>query len=150
MLTIPDAEALRAYIGQEVTVSDWIEITQEQVNLFAEVTGDRQWIHLDVERSKRELPVGGTVAHGFLTLALIPRIMGASVSFGKVGMLLNYGLNRVRFPAPLPVGEKVRGRISLQSVDDIPDGVQMVWEITMEREEGDKPVCVAECIIRRY
>lgn len=150
MREIPDIEALNDLVGQEVAVSNWIEVTQKQVNLFAEATGDHQWIHVDVERSKRELPMGGTVAHGFLTLALLPQIMGASISMGNVRMLLNYGLNRVRFPAPLPVGSKVRGRIVIQSVEEIPGGAQVIWEVTMEREGGDKPVCVAEFIVRRY
>jgi acyl dehydratase len=137
-------------VGQEVALSDWIEISQEQVNRFADATGDHQWIHVDVERSKRELPVGGTVAHGFLTLALLPQLLGQSISLGNVKMLLNYGLNRVRFPSPLPVGSKVRGRIRLQSLEDIPGGAQLVWEVEMEREGGDKPVCVAEFLVRRY
>jgi len=150
MREIANVDELKALVGQEVAQSDWITVTQEQVNLFAEATGDHQWIHVDVERSKRELPYGGTVAHGFLTLALLPQLMGQSISMGDVKMLLNYGLNRVRFPAPLPVGSKVRGVITLQSVEDIPGGAQVVWEVTMEREGGDKPVCVAEFIVRRY
>jgi acyl dehydratase len=150
MREIASIEALHELAGQEVALSDWIEVTQEQVNLFADATGDHQWIHVDVERSKRELPFGGTVAHGFLTLGLLPKIMGQSISMGNVKMLLNYGLNRVRFPSPLPVGSKVRGRIVLQSVEEIPGGAQVVWEVTMEREDADKPVCVAEFIVRRY
>lgn len=150
MRDIPSVDALMALVGQEVAVSDWIEVTQEQVNLFADATGDHQWIHVDVERSKRELPVGGTVAHGFLTLALLPRMMEQSISLGKVSMLLNYGLNRVRFPAPLLVGKKVRGRITLRSVEEIPGGAQLTWEITMESENTDKPVCVAEFLVRRH
>src|SRR5450830_1821990 len=150
MREIATLAELEALTGQEVAVSDWFDITQEQVDRFADATGDHQWIHVDVERSKRELPFGGTVAHGFLTLALLPMMMGQSISMGDVKMLLNYGLNRVRFPAPLPVGSKVRGRIGLQSVEEIPGGAQVVWEVTMEREGGEKPVCVAEFIVRRY
>ena len=150
MREIANVDELKALVGQEVAQSDWITVTQEQVNLFAEATGDHQWIHVDVERSNRELPYGGTVAHGFLTLALLPQLMGQSISMGDVKMLLNYGLNRVRFPAPLPVGSNVRGVITLQSVEDIPGGAQVVWEVIMEREGGDKPVCVAEFIVRRY
>eukprot|EP01037_Dinobryon_pediforme_P044425 gene44425-56195_t len=146
MREIANVDELKALVGQEVAQSDWITVTQEQVNLFAEATGDHQWIHVDVERSNRELPYGGTVAHGFLTLALLPQLMGQSISMGDVKMLLNYGLNRVRFPAPLPVGSNVRGVITLQSVEDIPGGAQVVWEVIMEREGGDKPVCVAEFI----
>ena len=150
MREIPTLEALEALVGQEVAVSDWIEVTQEQVNRFADATGDHQWIHVDVARAKQELPSGGTVAHGFLTLALLPQMLGQSISMGNVNMLLNYGLNRVRFPAPLPVGGKVRGRIHLQSVEDIPGGAQLVWAVAIELDGGEKPVCVAEFIMRRY
>ncbi len=150
MREIATLEELEALVGQEVAVSDWISVTQEQVNLFADATGDHQWIHVDVERARQELPSGGTVAHGFLTLALIPQMMGQSISLGKFKMLLNYGLNRVRFPAPLPVGGKVRGHILLQSLEEIPGGAQVVWQVTLELEGGAKPVCVAEFIVRRY
>jgi len=150
MREIAGVAGLQELVGQEVAVSDWIDVTQDQVNRFADATGDHQWIHVDVERSKRELPFGGTVAHGFLTLALLPRILAQSISMPDVKMLLNYGLNRVRFPSPLPVGSKVRGRVVLQSVEEIPGGAQVVWEVTMEREDHEKPVCVAELIVRRY
>jgi len=150
MRDIASMDELQALVGQEVAQSDWIVVTQEQVNRFAAATGDHQWIHVDVERSKRELPYGGTVAHGFLTLALLPQLLSQSISMGDVKMLLNYGLNRVRFPAPLPVGDRVRGLIVLQSVEVIAGGAQVVWEVTIEREGGDKPVCVAEFIVRRY
>lgn len=143
--------ALKELAGQEVAQSDWITVTQAQVNQFADATGDHQWIHVDVERAARELPFGGTIAHGFLTLALLPKILGQTISLGAdVKMLVNYGLNRVRFPSPLPVGQRVRGTVVLHSVEDIPGGAQLVWEITIEREGGDKPVCVAEFIVRRY
>lgn len=150
MREIESLAALKELIGQEIAVSDWIEITQERVNLFAEATGDHQWIHLDVERSKRESPFGSTVAHGFLTLSLLPMLMGQSISMPDVKMGVNYGLNKVRFPAPVPVGCRLRGRIKLLKVEDIPGGAQLSWEVTMEREGGDKPVCVAESISRRY
>ena len=150
MREIANVDELHALVGQEVTQSDWIVVTQEQVNQFAEATGDHQWIHVDVERSKRELPYGGTVAHGFLTLALLPQLLGRSVSLGDARMLLNYGLNRVRFPAPLPVGARVRALIVLQSVEAISGGAQVVWEVTIESDSGDNPVCVAEFIVRRY
>lgn len=151
MREIATIEELHELVGQEVALSDWIAVTQEQVDRFADATGDHQWIHVDVERAKKELPFGGTVAHGFLTLALLPRLLGQSISLGSnVKMLLNYGLNRVRFPAPLPVGSQVRGRILLQSVEDIPGGVQVVWAVTIEREGSEKPVCVAEFIVHRY
>ena len=151
MRTIASLEELKSLAGQEVATSEWIAVTQEQVDRFAEATGDHQWIHVDPERAARELPYGGTVAHGFLTLALLPRLLSESISLGPdVRMLLNYGLNRVRFPAPLPVGLKVRGIIRLESTEDIPGGVQLAWLITVECEGSDKPVCVAEFLVRRY
>jgi acyl dehydratase len=150
MREIASLAELKKLIGQEVAVSDWVEITQERVNLFAEATGDHQWIHLDAERSRRESPYGGTVAHGFLTLSLLPMLMGASIRMLDVRMGVNYGLNKVRFPAPVPVGSRIRARMTLLSVEDIPDGAQVIWNVTMEREGGEKPVCVAESISRRY
>lgn len=141
---------LKELAGQAVATSAWVDITQERVNQFAEATGDHQWIHIDVDRCRRESPFGGTVAHGFLTLSLLPMMMDASLAMGGVKMAVNYGLNKVRFPAPLPVGSRVRGHIALQSVEDIRDGVQLTWDITLEREGGDRPVCVAELITRQY
>jgi acyl dehydratase len=150
MREIASLAELKELVGQEVAVSDWVEITQERVNLFAEATGDHQWIHLDVERSRKESPYGGTVAHGFLTLSLLPMLMGSSIRMPDVRMGVNYGLNKVRFPAPVPVGSRIRGRMTLLSVEDIPDGAQVTWNVTMEREGGEKPVCVAESVSRRY
>jgi acyl dehydratase len=150
MREIASLAELKELVGQEVAVSDWVEISQERVNLFAEATGDHQWIHLDVERSRKESPYGGTVAHGFLTLSLLPMLMGSSIRMLDVKMGVNYGLNKVRFPAPVPVGSRIRGRMTLLSVEDIPGGAQVIWNVTMEREGGDKPVCVAESISRRY
>jgi acyl dehydratase len=141
---------LKELVGQEIALSDWIDITQERVNLFADATGDHQWIHVDVERCRSESPFGSTIAHGFLTLSLLPLMMSSSIRMSDVKMAVNYGLNKVRFMAPVPVGSRVRGRIRLISVDDISGGAQMLWEVTMEREGGDKPVCVAESISRRY
>jgi acyl dehydratase len=150
MLEIGSLAQLKQMIGDEVAVSDWLAVEQQQVDQFAEATGDRQWIHVDVERSKRELPYGGTVAHGFLTLALLPRFFGETMRMSDVAMLVNYGLNRVRFPAPLPVGSRVRGRLKLLNVVDVPGGAEMTWEVTVEREGEAKPVCVAEAVFRRY
>jgi acyl dehydratase len=141
---------LKELVGQEIALSDWIDITQERVNLFADATGDHQWIHVDVERCKRESPFGSTIAHGFLTLSLLPLMMSNSIRMSDVKMAVNYGLNKVRFMAPVPVGSRVRGRIRLIMVEEISGGAQMRWEVTMEREGGDKPVCVAESISRRY
>jgi acyl dehydratase len=150
MREIASLAELKGLISQEVAVSDWVEITQERVQMFADATGDHQWIHLDVERSRKESPFGGTVAHGFLTLSLLPMLMASAIRMSDVKMGVNYGLNKVRFPAPVPVGSKVRGRMTLLSVEDIPGGAQMTWQVTMEREGGDKPVCVAESVSRRY
>jgi len=150
MREIESLAALKDLVGQEVAVTDWVEITQERINLFADATGDHQWIHVDVERSKRESPFGAPIAHGFLTLSLLPMMMGSAIVMRDVKMGVNYGLNKVRFPAPVPVGSRVRGRMKLLSVEDIPGGAQMVWEVTMEREGSDKPVCVAESVSRRY
>lgn len=150
MRKITSVEELKSLAGQEVAVTDWIEINQERVNLFAEATGDHQWIHLDVERSRKESPYGGTIAHGFLTLSLLPMLMESAVSMPMSKMGVNYGLNKVRFPAPVPVGSKVRARMTLQEVEDIENGAQVTWKVTIEREGGDKPVCIAESISRRY
>jgi acyl dehydratase len=150
MRIIGSVEELKSLVGQEVAVSDWFPISQERVNQFAEATGDHQWIHLDVERSKKESPFGGTVAHGFLTLSLLPMIMESVVSMPMTKMGVNYGLNKVRFPSPVPVGSKIRGRMTLSQIEDIPGGSQLTWTVTMEREGSDKPVCVAESVSRRY
>ncbi|MFT5534833.1 MAG: acyl dehydratase [Burkholderiaceae bacterium] len=150
MRTIASLAELQSLIGQEIAVSDWVGIPQEKVQQFADVTGDQQWIHIDVERSRTESPFGGTIAHGFLTLSLLPTMMESAVTMSDVKMAVNYGLNKVRFPAPVPVGSWLRGRISVLAVDDIPDGAQVIWQVTVERSGSDKPVCVAELISRRY
>jgi len=150
MRHIASVAELRELVGQEIAVTEWFAVTQERVNQFADATGDHQWIHLDVERSKRESPYGTTIAHGFLTLSLLPMIMQSAVSMPEAKLSVNYGLNKVRFPAPVPVGSKVRGRLSLKEVEDIEGGVQVTWLVSIEREGGDKPVCVAESIARRY
>lgn len=150
MRIIASIEELKSLVGQEVAVSDWVEISQERVNLFAEATGDHQWIHVDVERSRKESPYGSTIAHGFLTLSLLPMLMESVISMPASKMGVNYGLNKVRFPAPVPVGRKVRGRVALMEVEDIEGGVQMTWKVTIEREGGNKPVCVAESLSRQY
>jgi acyl dehydratase len=150
MRHIASVVELRSLVGQEVAVTEWFVVSQERVNLFAEATGDHQWIHIDVERSKKESPYRTTIAHGFLTLSLLPMIMQSAVSMPESRLSVNYGLNKVRFPAPVPVGSKVRGRLSLKDVVDIEGGVQVTWSVTIECEGGDKPVCVAESIARRY
>lgn len=150
MREIASVQELKELVGQEVAVTDWVDISQERVNLFADATGDHQWIHLDVERSRRESPYGGTIAHGFLTLSLLPMLMESAVSMPNCKMGVNYGLNKVRFPAPVPVGSRVRARMTLLEVEDIESGAQISWKVTIERDGGDKPVCVAESIARRY
>ena len=141
---------LKAHVGQEIGVSDWFPIEQERIDKFAEATGDFQWIHVDRERAAQG-PFGATIAHGFLTLSLLPLLLESTIAFDDVKMGVNYGLNRVRFTAPGPVGSELRARIKLLSVEDIPgNGIQMVTEVTIERRGSDKPVCIAESISRRY
>lgn len=142
--------AMQAEIGAEVAVSDWVEISQQRVQQFAEATGDHQWIHTDPERAARESPFGGTVAHGFLTLALLPALLSNALHMADMKMAVNYGLNKVRFPAPVPVGSRVRARLAIAAIEEIPGGAQIIWNVVMEREGGDKPVCVAEFVMRRY
>jgi acyl dehydratase len=141
---------LKACVGEEVAVSDWETVTQERIDKFAEATGDHQWIHVDAERAARG-PFGRTIAHGFLTLSMLPHFFQNALELRDVKMGINYGLNRVRFTSPVPVGSEVRARMKLLSIGDLPDnGAQMVWEITFERKGADRPVCVAESISRRY
>jgi acyl dehydratase len=141
---------LAALVGQEVAVSDWISVTQQQIDLFAEATGDHQWIHVDPIRA-REGPFGTTIAHGFLTLSLIPKFFESSIDLRNTRMGVNYGLNRVRFTAPVPVDSRLRARLKLLACEAIADnGWQMTWDVRVEREGADKPVCVAESITRRY
>ncbi|GLS14718.1 putative enoyl-CoA hydratase 1 [Hydrogenophaga electricum] len=141
---------LAACVGQEVALSDWFTITQEQVNLFAQATGDHQWIHVDVERA-RQGPFGAPIAHGFLTLSLLPLFFESSFVVRQTRMGVNYGLNKVRFTAPVPVGSRLRGRMTLLSADPIENqGLQMTWQMLVEREGSDKPVCVAEALVRQY
>ncbi len=150
MKTFQSPQELAALVGQEVAVSDWLTITQEQVNLFAQATGDHQWIHVDVARAKAG-PFGGPIAHGFLTLSLLPRFFETTMEIVESRMGVNYGLNRVRFMAPVPVGSRLRARMKLLACEPIANGgLQMSWEVTIEREGEAKPVCVAESIARRY
>lgn len=141
---------LAACVGQEVAVSDWMAVTQEQVNQFAQATGDPQWIHVDVERAKSG-PFGGTIAHGFLTLSMLPKFFESSFEIRQTRMGINYGLNRVRFTSVVPVGSRLRARMTLTATEWIEQGgLQMTWSVTVEREGHDKPVCVAESLSRRY
>jgi acyl dehydratase len=149
MQTITGLDGLKAAEGSVLGTSDWHEVTQQDIDTFADVTGDHQWIHVDVERAK-ETPFGGTIAHGYYTLSLIPMLSQQVFSMEGFTFALNYGLNRVRFPAPLPVGQRVRLTAKVASVEDIPGGAQTTMEMTLEREGGEKPVCVAETLVRAY
>src|SRR5918998_4810471 len=137
-------------LGQEVAASDWLEVTQERINLFAEATEDRQWIHTDPERAARESPFRAAIAHGFLTLSLLSEMGRTAVAVGGVRMAINYGLNRVRFVSPVPAGSRVRGRFTLSALEEMRGGAQATWEVSVEREGGDKPCCVAEWLVRYY
>jgi acyl dehydratase len=147
-------EELLPLVGQEVAVSDWVTVDQERIDRFAEATGDHQWIHVDPERAKSG-PYGTTVAHGLLTLSLLPLLAQEAMTVHSTKMGVNYGFNKVRFPAPVPAGSRLRGRFRLQQLDMLEPllgypGAQLVWEVTMEIEGGSKPVCVAESVSRRY
>ena len=140
---------MESLVGQEVAVSDWIEVTQERIRLFAEATNDHQWIHLDAERAKAG-PFGTTIAHGFLTLSLLPEMSASAFEVEGTRMGVNYGLNKVRFPAPVPSGSRLRGRFKLLKYEPLDGGAQVTMLVTMEREGSDKPVCVAESLSRRF
>jgi acyl dehydratase len=150
MRDIANLDELKALVGLEVGVSRWFEVSQQRVKTFADATDDHQWIHVDHDRAARESPFGGTVAHGFLTLSLLPAMLEDAIVMRDVKMGLNYGLNKVRFPAPVPAGSRVRARVTLGAVDEFAGGAQLTWEVVVEREGGDKPVCVAEFLVRRY
>jgi acyl dehydratase len=140
---------LQALVGETVGVSDWITVTQERINLFADATGDHQWIHLDAERAAKG-PFGTTIAHGFLTLSLLPEMAASAFQVLDTRMGVNYGLGKVRFPAPVPSGSRLRGHFKLTRYEPLEGGAQITCEVTMECEGSDKPVCVAESIARRY
>jgi acyl dehydratase len=143
-------DRLNDIIGQEM-VSPWRDVTQDQVTQFADITGDRQWIHVDADRAGRESAFGGTIAHGFFTLALASRLLRDAVgAVDGARMGINYGLNKVRFPAPLPSGSRVRGRCTLQRVDAVDGGVQATWSMVIERDGSAKPCCAAEWLVRYY
>ena len=150
MKTIQTLSELLPLVGQEVATSDWITVTQEQINLFAQATGDHQWIHVDEERAKGG-PFGSTIAHGCLTLSLLPRFFESALTIVQVRMGVNYGLNKVRFIAPVPVGSRLRAHMKLLACDAIDNhGMQITWEVSVQREGAAKPVCIAESIARLY
>jgi len=143
-------DELKDVVGQEIGTSDWLRVTQDQINQFAEATGDHQWIHVDPVRAK-DGPYGGTIAHGFLTLSLLPKMFYMVVEIGQTRMGVNYGLNKVRFPAPVPVDSRLRCKVKLLGCEEVAgNGVQLTWDMSVEREGEDKPVCVAEFVQRRY
>lgn len=141
---------LAAVAGQEIAVTDWMTISQAQINQFAAATHDHQWIHVDAEKAGAS-PFGSTIAHGFLTLSLISALFESALAVRQMRMGLNYGLNKVRFPSPVPVNSRIRGRIKLVSAEPVDNnGLQLLWDVTIEREGGSKPVCIAESLSRMY
>ncbi len=144
---IEGLEELRSLEGQEAGVSDWLTVTQEMIDRFADVTNDHQWIHVDAERAKRESRFGTTVAHGFLTLSLLSQLMHQAVEIrGNFKMLINYGFNRVRFVSPVPAGSRIRARLAVKTVGDN----EVIWLVTVELEGSEKPAIVAEWLERFY
>lgn len=141
---------LKAYVGKEAAVTGWIIFSQDRITQFAEATEDRQWIHLDQERARKESPYKTTIAHGFLTLSYLSRFMMTAVKVGGLRMAINYGLNRVRFPAAVPEGSKVRARFTLDSLKEVSHGLEAVWSVVVECEGSEKPCCVAEWVVRYY
>lgn len=150
MQIIESIEALSAWVGREVALSEWILIEQERIQRFAEATGDLQWIHTDPERARRESPYKSTIAHGYLTLSLLPTLFSTSVRIDGIAMAINYGLDKVRLPAPVLAGQRIRARLALDRLDPVAGGVQAHWSATVEVEHGDKPACVAQMLVRYY
>jgi acyl dehydratase len=143
-------DELRALAGQEIAVTEWMEITQERINAFADATEDHQWIHIDHERAQQESPYRTTIAHGFLTLSLLPKFLKDSIQIGGLRMAINYGLNRVRFPSAVLAGSRIRARVVLQSMRDVGDATEVIYSITIESQRAEKPCCVAEWVVRYY
>lgn len=151
MLTIDSLNELTAHVGKEIGVTDWFLMTQERIQQFADATGDHQWIHVDVERSRRESPFQATIAHGFLTLSLLPQFMPQVLQTkGGIRMGINYGLNRLRFVSPVRAGARIRARFTLQSTKEVGGGLEIVYAVTVEGENLQKPICVAEWVVRYY
>jgi acyl dehydratase len=150
-LILESLQQLNAYVGKEIATTGWLEITQQRIQQFAETSGDVQWIHVDAARAQRESPYGTTIAHGFLTLSLATHFLREAIQLpDEVRQTINYGLNRVRFPAPVRAGEKIRARIALQSYEDLSGSVEAIFNLTMEAENSTKPCCVAEWILRYF
>jgi acyl dehydratase len=150
-LVVENLHSLRDYVGREIGTTEWFSVTQDRIQQFAEATEDRQWIHLDGERAQRDSPYGTTIAHGFLTLALLSHFLRQGIQIRSgVRMIVNYGLNRVRFPSPVPAGSRIRARVTLQALKDIAEGMEATFSVVIERENSEKPCCVAEWVIRYY
>ena len=150
MATVIALDALPTLVGSEVALSDWFEVGQDRIAAFADATDDRQWIHLDPERCRHESPYGRTVAHGFLTLALLPAMLANALQIDGMRIGINYGLNKVRFPSPLPAGSRVRARWRLGGVEQVVGGSQLAWDVTIEADGAAKPVCAAQFLFRCY
>ena len=145
-----DVRTIKERVGEEIAVSDWLQVTQARIEQFADATGDRQWIHVDQARAAVESPFKTTIAHGFLTLSLLSPLIRESIRFTGLRMAINYGANRVRFVSPVPSGARIRARITPAAVEAVAGGFQVAWQVTIEREHGDKPACVAEWLVRYY
>ena len=145
-----DVRTIKDRVGEEIAVSDWLQVTQARIEQFADATGDRQWIHVDQARAAVESPFKTTIAHGFLTLSLLSPLIRESIRFTGLRMAINYGTNRVRFVSPVPSGARIRARITPSAVEAVAGGFQVAWQVTIEREHGDKPACVAEWLVRYY
>ncbi len=149
-MTVVDLAQLGEMVGQEVATSDWLLVTQDRIDAFADATSDHQWIHVDAARATAETPFGTTIAHGFLTLSLVSALMRDAITVEGLRMTLNYGLNRVRFVSPVPSGSRLRARIALGKVEDLGGSTQATWNVTIERDGSEKPAVVAEWIVRYY
>ena len=150
MITIDDVRTLCSRVGDEMAVSDWLEVTQQRIDQFAHATGDLQWIHVDGPRAAVESPFKTTIAHGFLTLSLVSAFFDSTINIRGLRMALNYGLNRVRFISPVPSGSRIRSRFTAAKADATDGSIQVVWMVTVEREGSGKPACVAEWLVRYY
>jgi acyl dehydratase len=150
VIDIPDIATLGGRLGQELAVSEWLAVTQERIDRFADATEDRQWIHVDAAQARAESPFGAAVAHGFLTLSLVGALLRSAIAIHGIRLAINYGVNRVRFVAPLPAGSRIRGRFTPVTAREAGGGIQVTWSVTIEREHGDKPCCVAEWIVRYF
>jgi acyl dehydratase len=150
MQVIQNLDVLATWVGQEVACSDWLAIDQKRIQQFADATGDQQWIHIDPDRARSESPYGETIAHGFLTLSLLPALMQSCIQVDGLAMAINYGLDRVRLPSPVLSGQRVRARFALDSLDAVGGGMQARWTATVEAKGGERPACVAEMVVRYY